>query len=80
MRAEAPRKRYKAALPKAARHALDDGTRVNGFSTLMDNMLTIVRNSCGTSGAGSAAPTFEITTTPNPAQVRALGLIQAIRW
>ena len=75
----APAKRSKAALLKATRHTLDDGTPVNSFSTLMDYMLTIVRNTCRASGAGSAAPTFEITTTPNPAQIRALGLIEAIR-
>ena len=74
----APAKRSKAALLKAARHTLDDGSPVNSFSTLMDNMLTIVRNTCRTSRAGSAAPTFVITTTPSPEQIRALGLIEAI--
>ena len=74
----APAKRSKSALLKAARRTLDDGTPVNSFSTLMDNLLTIVRNTCRTVNAGSDAPTFEITTTPNPAQIRALGLIEAI--
>ena len=40
----APAKRSRAALLKAARHTLDDGTPVNSFSTLMDYMLTIVRS------------------------------------
>ena len=75
----APAKRSKAALQRATRHTLDDGTPVNSFSTLMHNLLTIVRNTCRTSGAGPTAPTFEITTTPNPAQIRALELIEAIR-
>ena len=74
----APAKLSMAALLKAARHTLDDGSPVNSFSTLMDNMLTIVRNTCRTSGAGSAAPTFVITTTPSPEQIRALELIEAI--
>lgn len=74
----APAKRSKSALLKAARRTLDDGSPVNSFSTLMDNLLTIVRNTCRTANAGSDAPTFEITTTPNPAQLRALGLIEAI--
>ena len=74
----APAKRSKSALLKAARRTLDDGTPVNSFSTLMDHLLTIVRNTCRTTNAGSDAPTFEITTTPNPAQIRALGLIEAI--
>ena len=74
----APAKRSKSALLKAARRTLDDGTPVNSFSTLMGHLLTIVRNTCRTVNAGSDAPTFEITTTPNPAQIRALGLIEAI--
>ena len=74
----APAKRSKSALLKAARRTLDDGTPVNSFSTLMDHLLTIVHNTCRTTNAGSDAPTFEITTTPNPAQIRALGLIEAI--
>ena len=74
----APAKRSKSALLKAARRTLDDGTPVNSFSTLMGHLLTIVRNTCRTANAGSDAPTFEITTTPNPAQLRALGLIEAI--
>jgi transposase len=74
----APAKRSKSALLKAAHRTLDDGTPVNSFSTLMGQLLTIVRNTCRPANAGSDAPTFEITTTPNPAQIRALGLIEAI--
>ena len=74
----APAKRSTSALLKAARRTLDDGTPVNSFSTLMDHLLTIVRNTCRTENADFDAPTFEITTTPNPAQLRALALIEAI--
>ena len=74
----APAKRSKAALLKAARRTLDDGSPVNSFPTLMRLLLTIVRNTCRTSGAAANAPTFEITTTPNPAQLRALDLIGTI--
>ena len=42
----APAKRSKAALAKAARHTLDDGTPVHSFSTLMAELATIVRNTC----------------------------------
>ena len=45
----------------------------------MDQLSTIVRNTCRTSGADSTAPTFDVVTTPTPAQLRALDLIQAIR-
>ena len=71
--------RSKAALLKAARRTLDDGTPVNSFSNLTDHLLTIVRNTCRTANAGADAPTFEITTTPHPAQLRAMALIEAIR-
>ena len=72
-------KRSKAALAKAARHTLDDGTPVHSFSTLLAELATIVRNTCRTPNAGSDAPSFELLTTPNPQQKRALELIQQIR-
>jgi transposase len=74
----APAKRSKAALAKAARHALDDGTPVHSFSTLMAELGAIVRNTCRTPSAGPEAPTFDVLTTPNPKQRRALELIELI--
>ena len=44
----APAKRSKAALAKAARHTLDDGTPAHSFSTLLAELATIVRNTCRT--------------------------------
>jgi len=38
-----------------------------------------VRNTCRTPQAAPDAPTFEVLTTPNPQQQRALELIQQIR-
>jgi len=38
-----------------------------------------VRNTCRTSDAGPDAPTFDILTTANAKQKRALELIQEIR-
>lgn len=38
-----------------------------------------VRNTCRTPSAGPDAPTFDIVTTPNPKQRRAIELIQQIR-
>ncbi len=75
----APARRSKAALAKAARHTLDDGTPVHSFATLLGELATIVRNTCRTPNAGPDAPTFEIVTTPNAKQTRALELIQHIR-
>jgi len=75
----APAKRSKAALAKAARHTLDDGTSAHSFSTLLAELATIVRNTCRTPKAGPDAPTFEVLTTPNTKQQRALELLQQIR-
>ena len=75
----APARRSRAALAKAARHTLDDGTPAHSFSTLMAELATIVRNTCRTPQAAPDAPTFEVLTTPNAKQQRAFELIQQIR-
>jgi hypothetical protein len=75
----APARRSGAALDKVKRHTLDDGTPVHSFSTLMAELGTIVRNTCRTPGAGADAPAFDIVTTPNDFQRRALDRIQQIR-
>jgi len=75
----APAKRSKAAQAKAARHTLDDGTPVHSFATLMAELATIVRNTCRPPKARPDALTFEVLTTPNAKQQRALALIQQIR-
>ena len=75
----APAKRSKAALAKAASHTLDDGTPAHSFATLLAELTTIVRNTCRTPHTGCDTPTFEILTTPNAKQQRALELIQQIR-
>jgi transposase len=75
----APAKRSKATLAKVARRALDDGTPVHSFATLMAELATIVRNTCRTPNAWPDAPTFEILTTPSANQQRAFDLLQQIR-
>lgn len=75
----APAKRSKAALAKVASHTLNDGTPAHSFSTLMAELGTIARNTCRTPQAGPDAPTFEVVTTPNPKQKRALELLQQIQ-
>lgn len=59
-------------------HTLADGTPAHGFSTLRAELATIVRNTCRTPHAGTDAPTFNIVTSANPKQKRALQLIQQI--
>ena len=74
----APAKRSTAAQAKVATHTLDDGTPVHSFSTLQQELATIVRNTCRAPHAGDHAPTFNTTTIPNPKQRRALELLNAI--
>ena len=75
----APAKRSKAALAKVASKLLDDDTPAHSFSTLMAELATVVRNTCRTPHAGLDAPTFEVTTVPNPKQKRALDLLKQIQ-
>ena len=74
----APAKRSKAAIVKATRHALDDGTPAHSFRTLLDELGTVVRNTCRTHASVDDAPTFEIVTTANPKQARAIDLLKTI--
>ena len=75
----APAKRSKAALAKVASKRLDDDTPAHSFATLLAELATIVRNTCRTPSAGNDAPTFDVTTIPNPKQKRALELLQQIQ-
>ena len=75
----APAQRSKAALAKVARHTLDDGTPVHSFASLLEELATIVRNTCRTPQVGPDTLTFEVLTTPNAKQQRALELIRHIR-
>ena len=75
----APAERSDEARAKAASHLLPDGTTAHSLATLMANLANIVRNTCRTLPADPGTPTFEVTTTSNALQQRALGLIQAIK-
>ncbi|MGH8236067.1 MAG: IS1634 family transposase [Steroidobacteraceae bacterium] len=75
----APAKRSAAALEKAATHALADGTAAHSFRTLLEELSTLVRNTCRTPGSAEHSPTFELLTTPTPLQRRAFELIDQIR-
>ena len=74
----APAKRSAAALAKAARQTLEDGAPTHSFRTLLEELGTVVRNTCRTRGSNDDAPRFEIVTTANPKQARAIELLQAI--
>jgi hypothetical protein len=69
--------RSAAADEKAATHRLADGTTVQSFRTLLQDLSTIVRNSCRM-GGNDDAPTFTVTTTPSPEQRRAFDLLKRI--
>jgi hypothetical protein len=71
----APAKRSNKALAKVHSKRLDDGTAAHSFRTLLKHLGSIVRNTCRCPGAGSDAPTFYKTTTPNAKQQQALDLL-----
>ena len=80
----APAERSAAAKAKVARRRHEDGTPIHSFPTLLAELATIVRNTgraagnaCRTS-AEADAPTFSVTTQPNPLQARAMALIDAL--
>jgi transposase len=74
----APAQRSPAALRKASTHQLPDGTPAHSFRTLLDELATIVRNTCRSRASGMEARSFEIVTTANPKQAHAMQLLQSI--
>ena len=70
--------RSKAALEKVATHTLQDGSQAHSFRTLLQELSTIVRNTCQPSADATASMTFQMTTIPNHTQQRALHLLQSI--
>lgn len=73
----APAERSQAALRKVRSKRLEDGSEVHSFRTLLDLLGGMVRNVCRVRGLPDA-PTFEMVTTPNAKQQRALDLLQTI--
>lgn len=74
----APAERSAAALQKVHTKHLDDGTEVESFRTLLDDLASIVSNLCRCPGLGPDAATFTMITTPNAEQQRAFNLLQSI--
>ena len=75
----APATRSDVAMKKVLSLTLEDGSPVHSFQTLMATLQSIVHNTCRTPGGALDAPTFEIITTPNHTQKRALELIAQIK-
>jgi hypothetical protein len=75
----APAKRSRAALAKVSTHMLEDGTPAHSFQTQLQDLSTITRNTCRTLADGdNGSATFQIVTTPNARQRRAMELLKAI--
>ena len=75
----APAKRSQAAQRKVRSKTLDDGSQVHSFHTLLVLLSGIVRNVCIIPSSGPEAPTFDVFTTPNAKQQRALDLLHTIQ-
>ncbi len=74
----APAKRSERAERKALTHTLRDGSPVHSFRTLLEELSSIVRNTCRAVRGSTEAPTFKIVTSPNPTQQRAFKLLSTI--
>ncbi len=70
----APACRSAAALAKASRHELPDGTPAHSFRTLLAELATLTRNEVLLPG-GPDETAFEVTATPTPLQARAFALL-----
>jgi transposase len=74
----APAERSEEALQKVLTHTLPDGTPVHSLRTLLEDLSTIVRNTCRTPGPLERSGTFELITTPTAKQRQALELLDTI--
>jgi hypothetical protein len=57
---------------------LTDGTPAHSFCRLLEELATIVRNTCRVPYSAETLPTFAMVTTPNDLQRRARELIDQI--
>lgn len=73
----APARRSAAALSKVESHKLVDSTLVHSFRTLLEDLSTIVRNTC-IAPNDDHAHAFTVLTTPTETQRRAYELIDRI--
>ena len=59
-------------------HPIAYGTPAHSLRTLLEDLSTIVRETCRTPGPAERSGTFELTTAPTASQRRALELIEKI--
>ena len=71
-------KRSPEALHKITERTLADGSPVHSLRTLLQQLATIVRNTCVTRSAKTDTPGFQILTTSNATQQHAMQLLQQI--
>ena len=74
----APAERSEDALQKVITHTLPDGTLAHSLRTLLEDLSSIVRNTCRAPGPVERSGTFDLLTTPTATQRRALELIDQI--
>ena len=74
----APAERSEEALQKVLTHTLPDGTPAHSLRTLLEDLSTIVRNTCRTPGPVERSGTFDLITTPTAKQRQALELLDTI--
>ena len=75
----APARRSAKAERKALTHTLDNGSPAHSLRTLLEELSTIVRNTCRTPNSAADGTTFMIVTRPNQTQQRALQMLETIR-
>lgn len=73
-----PAKRSAAALQKINERTLANGSSVHSFRTLLEELSTIVHNTCVTRSATGVSPSFQMVTMATTAQQRAMQLLQKI--
>ena len=74
----APARRSASAERKAASKQTAEGVPVHSFGTLIDNLATIVRNTCRRIGATTNEPCFILDTRQLPQQENAYNLLLSI--
>jgi hypothetical protein len=74
----APAERSEEALQKVLTHTFSDGTPAHSFRTLLEDLSTIVRNTCRIPGPLRRSGTFDLITTPTAKQRQALELLETI--
>ena len=74
----APAERSEEALQKVLTHTLPDGTPAHSLRTLLEDLSTIVRNTCHTPGPIERSASFDLITTPTARQRQALELLDTI--